>query len=65
MSKMVVDWTRCDGHGSCSILLAEHIDLDEWGFPLLNNGGQIRDDLLGEARRAVQLCPRLALRLES
>lgn len=61
--KLHIDWTRCDGHGLCAELLPQRIALDEWGFPLVRP-----DDLteaeLAAARRAVHLCPALALRLE-
>ncbi len=60
--KLEVDWTRCDGHGLCAQLLASHIATDEWGYPVL--GGQpIRAVDEVDARRAVALCPSLALRL--
>lgn len=62
-----VDPIACTGHGLCAALLPEHIALDEWGFPLLDNGRTTRpvdDDALPHARAAVAACPRLALRLE-
>ena len=60
MSRLVVDWTRCDGHGLCARLLPEVVVLDEWGFPVVGPlVGAERD-----ARAAVSTCPRLALRIE-
>jgi ferredoxin len=61
-----VDWTRCDGHGSCAELLPELIDTDEWGYPLL--AGAERDPVVPPpleryARRAAKACPLQALRL--
>ncbi len=61
--RLEIDWTRCDGHGLCAQLLPERITLDEHGFPVLPER-RIDEDLLPHARRAVTLCPRLALRLE-
>lgn len=58
-----VDWTRCDGHGLCAQLLPEHVALDEHGFPVVLDR-RVGGGLLTHARRAVALCPRLALRLE-
>lgn len=66
--RLQLDPTRCDGHGGCADLLPELIQLDEWGFPQLTAGGQragspVPPALHRHARRAVTLCPTLALRL--
>lgn len=61
MSKLEIDWTRCDGHGLCATLLPEQITLDDWGFPVIADGDS--DSLQGRQRRAVLGCPALALRL--
>ena len=58
---LVVDWTRCDGHGLCARLLPEAVSLDEWGFPVI---GPIADADPAAVRTAVASCPRLALRVE-
>jgi len=63
-SNLEIDWTRCDGHGLCAELLPARIARDEWGFPLLAPSA-VPDDELIDARRAVALCPALALRLET
>lgn len=57
-----IDRIRCDGFGMCAELLPELVDLDDWGYPILR-AGAVPDDLLGHARRAVEACPVLALRL--
>jgi ferredoxin len=54
---------RCDAFGHCAELLPELISLDEWGYPIVADG-PIPAELQNEARRAVSLCPRLALLLE-
>jgi len=56
-----VDWPECRARGLCRELLPELVDLDEWGYPVVR--GEVPDRLLGEAREAVRMCPRLALRL--
>ncbi|MFI6811269.1 NADH-ubiquinone oxidoreductase-F iron-sulfur binding region domain-containing protein [Nonomuraea sp. NPDC050328] len=58
--RLDVDWTRCEGHGLCAHLLPEFVDLDDFGYPAFRPvpGGMLR-----EARRAVEMCPALALRL--
>jgi ferredoxin len=53
----------CDGHGLCAELLPEAIELDEWGFPIIEATPLARSLEL-HARRAVAACPVLALRLE-
>ena len=42
-------------------MLPEIVDLDEWGYPIVN--GPVTPDLLADAREAVTMCPQLALRL--
>ncbi len=61
-----VDWTRCDGHGSCAELLPELLESDEWGYPLSRSGArdpEVPVSLEDHARRAVKACPLQALRL--
>lgn len=60
MSVLLIDWSRCDGHGLCARLLPESIRLDEWGFPII---GPVDADA-ATVRLAVASCPRLALRVE-
>jgi len=61
-ARLVVDRIACDGYGMCAELLPELIDLDDWGYPIIRDGG-VPDALLDHARRAVAVCPVLALRL--
>jgi ferredoxin len=53
----------CRAHGLCAELLPELIDLDEWGYPILADGGTVPSGLTDQARAAVTACPTLALRL--
>jgi ferredoxin len=60
-----IDWTACDGRGLCAELLPELLDRDEWGYPLIRDGGRevtTPPELARAAREAVAACPRLALR---
>lgn len=50
----------CVGHGLCAELLPELVELDEWGYPILSPEA-VPPHLLPHARRAVSLCPTLAL----
>jgi ferredoxin len=62
-TELVVDRIACDGFGMCAELLPELIDLDDWGYPIVRAGG-VPGELIDHARRAVNVCPVLALRLE-
>ena len=57
-----IDRIKCDGHGLCAELLPEMIRLDEWGYPIIEPG-PVPGELVPHARRAVDACPVLALRL--
>ena len=58
-----VDPIACEGHGLCAELFPERIQLDDWGYPIVD-GEPIPRALARHARRAVAACPVLALRLE-
>ena len=51
----------CTGHGACAELLPELIELDEWGYPIVDNG-ELPPSLERDARKAIAACPALALR---
>ncbi|ODU26956.1 MAG: hypothetical protein ABT15_17605 [Pseudonocardia sp. SCN 73-27] len=64
--RLHLDPIACEGHGLCADLLPEHIALDEWGYPILDDllrSTPIAPGLVGPARAAVAACPTLALRL--
>jgi ferredoxin len=61
--RLRVDWIRCDGYGTCSDMLPELIDVDEWRYPILL-APTVPGELIDEARRAVDCCPMKALVLE-
>lgn len=66
MRRLMIDRTRCDGHGSCAELLPELLALDEWGFPISLTGDRdpiVSTALVDHGRRAVRACPLMALRL--
>ncbi len=60
--RLTVNPLACTGHGACAELFPEGVQLDDWGYPMLD-GAPIPDELLAHARRAVAACPTLALRL--
>ena len=59
---LVVDPTACDGRGVCAEVLPERIELDRWGYPILDDEA-IAPTLYDHAIRAVRSCPRQALHL--
>lgn len=60
--RLVIDPTACRGHGLCAELLPELVRLDDWGYPIIDKG-PVPPALIGRARRAVHICPTLALAL--
>jgi ferredoxin len=68
-----VDWSACDGRGLCTDLLPELLEPDPWGFPRARPAAVVATGpgavvavpphLLRPARRAVHLCPKIALQL--
>jgi ferredoxin len=65
MSELVlsVNPILCDAHGLCAELLPERIELDEWGYPIVDPT-PVPYALEAHARRAVATGPVLALKLE-
>jgi ferredoxin len=59
--RLEVDRIACDGFGMCAELLPELIELDDWGYPIVHS--LVSKHLLPMARRAVDVCPVLALRI--
>jgi ferredoxin len=60
--KLLVNPIDCEGHGACAELLPEMITLDEWGYPVIDPR-PLPPGLERHARKAVNACPTLALRL--
>jgi ferredoxin len=60
--RIAIDPALCDGYGYCAELLPEAIDLDEWGYPMVD-GRPLAKDLVSQAKRAARDCPRRAITL--
>jgi NADH:ubiquinone oxidoreductase subunit F (NADH-binding)/ferredoxin len=60
--RLIVDWTRCEGHGLCAHLVPELVHLDSTGYPVMLDI-PVPDWLEKDAQQAVDMCPALALRL--
>jgi ferredoxin len=64
--RLHIDWTACDGRGLCAGLLPEMLAEDDWGYPVPRDGSAepaVPGRLEGAAKRAVDRCPALALRV--
>jgi ferredoxin len=61
--RLRVNPIECQAHGMCAELLPEMIRLDDWGYPIVDDG-PVPSELEAHARRAVASCPVLALRSE-
>ena len=59
---LVIDPVACDGRGVCAEMLPERIELDRWGYPVVD-GVDIVPALVDHATRAVRACPKQALHL--
>jgi ferredoxin len=59
---LVLDPVACDGRGVCAEMLPERIELDRWGYPVID-GTEIVPALVEHAVRAVRSCPKQALHL--
>ena len=61
--RLVLNPIACVAHGMCAEVFPERITLDDWGYPIIDER-PIPSSLEGHARRAVAVCPTLALVLE-
>jgi ferredoxin len=64
MARLRVNPIACEAHGLCAELLPEWIELDDWGYPIIDDR-PLPAGLLEHALRAADACPTLALLLES
>jgi ferredoxin len=59
---LIVNPIACAGHGVCAELVPELIELDEWGYPVIDPG-EVPATLERQVKKAVASCPALALKL--
>lgn len=62
--RVKVNPIACTAHGVCAELLPEWVELDEWGYPIVD-GQHLPAQLVTHARRAAAACPTLALVLSA
>lgn len=60
--RLQIDPIACEAHGLCSEVLPERVQLDEWGYPIVDDR-PISAELVKHAKRAARTCPRLAVKL--
>jgi ferredoxin len=61
--RLRVNPITCEAHGMCAELLPERIELDDWGYPILDER-PLDPGLVSNAKRAAQACPTFALLVE-
>lgn len=61
--RVEVDQDKCQGHNRCYSLAPELFDVDDLGTASARGDGQVPEDLLDKARRAVANCPEYAITL--
>ena len=61
--RLRVNPIRCTAHGMCAELLPERVQLDDWGYPIVDRE-PVPPELERLARRAAESCPTFALWLE-
>lgn len=54
----------CVAHGICAEVFPEWVQLDEWGYPIID-GEPVPAHLQAHAKRAARQCPTLAIKLDT
>ncbi|HUP86690.1 MAG TPA: ferredoxin [Acidimicrobiales bacterium] len=62
--RIVLDSTRCQGHGRCYGLSPELFDTDDEGYAVLKVTGDVPVHLEEDARIAADNCPEYAIATE-
>jgi ferredoxin len=61
--RLVVNGSKCDGHGICALVMPERISLDTWGYANVDSSSLEDGRLIARACRVVRACPAHALTL--
>jgi ferredoxin len=62
--KVRVDLGRCQGHNRCLAVAPELFDVDDEGYALVLNDGQVPDQATEQAELAMDNCPEQAIELD-
>jgi ferredoxin len=63
--RIILDNSKCEGHGRCYALAADLFDADDEGYALLKVGGEVPDALVEQASLAAANCPEFAITTET
>lgn len=63
--KIVLDSSKCQGHGRCYALSPELFDSDDEGQAVLTATGDVPADLEAKAVLAAENCPEYAITVET
>lgn len=63
--RIVFDRSLCQGHNRCYLLAPELFDVDDDGYAVLRETGEVPADLAHKARLAADNCPEYAITLQS
>ncbi len=59
--KIEVDLGQCQGYGVCAQIAPEAFDLDDDGFVVLTEKGEVPEASVGKVEEAVSACPAMAI----
>jgi len=62
--KIVLDNSKCQGHGRCYALAPQLFDSDDEGYAVVLVDGEVPAELEGAARLAADNCPEYAITIE-
>jgi ferredoxin len=60
---LVIDYERCTGHGRCFSLQPALFTDDENGYGHVISEGEVPDELMENARKAIRACPEQSISL--
>ena len=61
----MIDYDRCTGHGRCFSLSPDLFTDDENGYGQVVGDGDVSDELMQAAERAIRACPEQSIRIVS
>lgn len=63
--RVILDSTKCQGHGRCYSLSPDLFDTDDEGYAVLKVSGDVPSELEDDARAAADNCPEYAITVET
>ena len=62
--RVILDTSKCQGHGRCYSLAPELFDTDDEGYAVLKVSGELPAEREDDARIAADNCPEYAITVE-